>query len=162
MTGTGLPLPDRSRFWSGVLIAAMVVGAVLRLQQIRAQVLIDDEWHAVHQLLRLSPAQMFVDFGHADYSIPLGLLDGLESRWFGLSETMMRVPINLDLCNDPVPCAKVVPMKKPCGLPYEYIDRSAEEKHDRQHYPSIEMASRSFNDASLSTGAPVSRNSFRC
>ena len=69
------------------LTLAVAVGAWLRWYQLRIQVLVDDEWHAVHQLLRLSPAQMFVDFGHADYSIPLGLLYGLEARTIGLSET---------------------------------------------------------------------------
>ena len=93
MTGTGLPHPDRSRFWSGVLIAAMVVGAVLRLQQIRAQVLIDDEWHAVHQLIAHGPAYMFFDFGYADYSIPLGILDWYQAQWWGLSELTLRWPM---------------------------------------------------------------------
>ena len=51
---------------------------VLRLDQIAAQVLIDDEWHAVHQVLRRTPAQMFLDFGFADYSIPLGILAWLR------------------------------------------------------------------------------------
>ena len=82
-----------SRTWTWLFVAAVVLGALLRVDQFAAQVLIDDEWHAVHQLLRLAPAQMFVDFGHADYSIPLGLLDWLESRAFGLSETAMRLPM---------------------------------------------------------------------
>ena len=63
-----------------------MLGAFFRIDQFSGQVLIDDEWHAVHQLLRLSPAQMFVDFGHADYSIPLGLLYGLPAAltaWVG-------------------------------------------------------------------------------
>jgi hypothetical protein len=82
-----------ARAWPWILVAAIALGAFLRIDQFAAQVLIDDEWHAVHQLLRLSPAQMFLDFGHADYSIPLGLLDGLEARVFGLSETAMRIPM---------------------------------------------------------------------
>ena len=81
------------RAWPWLFAFAVVVGATIRLDQFTAQVLIDDEWHAVHQLLRLSPAQMFLEFGHADYSIPLGMLDWLESRWFGLSETAMRWPM---------------------------------------------------------------------
>jgi len=93
VTGTGLPHPDRSRFWSGVLIAAMVVGAVLRLQQIRAQVLIDDEWHAVHQLIAHGPAYMFFDFGYADYSIPLGIFDWYQAQWWGVSELTLRWPM---------------------------------------------------------------------
>ena len=81
------------RAWPWLFALAVVLGATIRLDQFTAQVLIDDEWHAVHQLLRLSPAQMFLEFGHADYSIPLGMLDWLESRWFGLSETAMRWPM---------------------------------------------------------------------
>jgi hypothetical protein len=65
----------------------------LRLDQILSQVLIDDEWHAVHQVLQRTPAAMFVDFGWADYSIPLGILDWYEAHWFGLSEIMLRAPM---------------------------------------------------------------------
>src|SRR4029434_2024568 len=82
-----------ARAWSWVFACAIVLGGFLRVDQFTAQALIDDEWHAVHQLLRLDPAQMLVDFGHADYSIPLGLLDGLEARTIGLSETLMRAPM---------------------------------------------------------------------
>jgi len=92
MTGSAPPAPF-PRAWPWLFVLAVAVGATIRLDQFSAQVLIDDEWHAVHQLLRLSPAQMFVEFGHADYSIPLGILDWFESRWFGLSETAMRWPM---------------------------------------------------------------------
>jgi len=79
--------------WLGLFGTAVLVGAYLRLDQFFDQVLIDDEWHAVHQVLQRSPAQMFLDFGWSDYSIPLGMLDWYESRWFGLSETGMRLPM---------------------------------------------------------------------
>ncbi len=82
-----------ARAWPWLLGVAVALGAWLRLDQFATQVLIDDEWHAVHQLLRLAPSQMWLDFGHADYSIPLGLLYALESRAFGLSETAMRWPM---------------------------------------------------------------------
>ena len=36
---------------------------------------------------------MLVDFGWADYSIPLGILDWYEARWFGLSEIVLRAPM---------------------------------------------------------------------
>ncbi|HET9047089.1 MAG TPA: glycosyltransferase family 39 protein [Casimicrobiaceae bacterium] len=84
----------RTRGYAVVLLCvAILVGAYLRVDQFTLQVLIDDEWHAVHQVLRHTPAQMFVDFGFADYSIPLGILDWYEARWFGLSETGMRIPM---------------------------------------------------------------------
>ena len=90
------PLADRfpyARAWPWLFAGAVALGAFLRLDQFAAQVLIDDEWHAVHELLRLAPAQMFRDFGHADYSIPLGLLDAFVARGFGLTETAMRIPM---------------------------------------------------------------------
>jgi hypothetical protein len=85
--------PANARAWTWLLAAAAALGTFLRIDQFGAQVLIDDEWHAVHQLLRLTPAQMFLDFGHADYSIPLGLLDGLLANLVGLSESAMRTPM---------------------------------------------------------------------
>jgi hypothetical protein len=93
MTDRALPQRDASRVWLGVVGIALVLGAWLRLQQIAQQVLIDDEWHAVHQLLTHSPREMFVDFGYADYSIPLGILDWYQAQWFGLSELTLRWPM---------------------------------------------------------------------
>jgi len=81
------------RGWGCLLWLALVVGVWLRLDQFPAQVLIDDEWHAVHRLQSLSPSRMWLDFGHADYSIPLGLLYALESHARGLTETAMRWPM---------------------------------------------------------------------
>lgn len=75
------------------LLVAGIVGAWLRLDQIGAQVLIDDEWHAVHQVLHRTPQMMLLDFGIADYSIPLGILDWHVAHWWGLSEIAMRGPM---------------------------------------------------------------------
>jgi hypothetical protein len=75
------------------LLAIAAFGAYLRLYQFTQQVLLDDEWHAVHQLLWKTPAQMFLTFGQADYSIPLALFYWFEQRFFGLSETLMRWPM---------------------------------------------------------------------
>ncbi len=57
------------------------------------QVLIDDEWHAVHQFIAHTPREMFVDFGYADYSIPLGILGWFEAQWWGVSELTLRSPM---------------------------------------------------------------------
>ena len=97
-SGERVGSPARSRppaAWLAVLLAAVVVGSFLRLDQFGAQVLIDDEWHAVHQVLQRTPRQMFLDFGTADYSIPLGILDWYLSRGWGLSESAMRLPMLL-------------------------------------------------------------------
>lgn len=85
--------PGLAALWPALFGIAALVGTYLRLNQIVSQVLIDDEWHAVHQVLQRTPASMLVDFGWADYSIPLGILDGYEARWFGLSEILLRGPM---------------------------------------------------------------------
>lgn len=78
------------------LAGIVLAGIAIRLFQYPQQVLLDDEWHAIHQLLRgKSPGELFLSLGHADYSIPLGLLYWLEMRWFGLSEWAMRWPMLL-------------------------------------------------------------------
>ncbi|HFD10913.1 MAG TPA: hypothetical protein ENJ32_00355, partial [Crenotrichaceae bacterium] len=71
------------------------IGLFVRLDQFLLQILIDDEWHAVHQLLHSTPANIATSFGHADYSIPLTLLYWFEAEQFGLSELLMRWPMML-------------------------------------------------------------------
>lgn len=65
----------------------------LRWDQFLDQTLIDDEWHAVHQLIQSIPSKFMLSFGHADYSIPLTLLYWLQAQTFGLSELGMRLPM---------------------------------------------------------------------
>lgn len=77
------------------LTISIAVGIYIRLDQFSVQILIDDEWHAVHQLLNSSPSSIFSSFGHADYSIPLTLLYWFEAKLFGLSELLMRWPMLL-------------------------------------------------------------------
>ena len=79
-------------FWAWLLFVA-VIGSWLRLDQFFAQVLIDDEWHAVHQLLKSTPERIALSYGYADYSIPLTLLYWWQAATFGLSETLMRWPM---------------------------------------------------------------------
>jgi hypothetical protein len=79
--------------WVLVVALAVLTGVWLRLDQFMAQVLIDDEWHVVHQVLQHGPGAMFFDFGYADYSIPLGILAWYEAQVSGLSELMLRMPM---------------------------------------------------------------------
>ena len=87
-----------ARRWSPTLwfvIAATLVfalGAWLRMDQLGSQTLIDDEWHAVHQLVRSSPGQFMLSLGHADYSIPLTLYFWFVAQTVGLTELAMRLP----------------------------------------------------------------------
>ncbi|MEN1727511.1 MAG: hypothetical protein AAGJ52_03635 [Pseudomonadota bacterium] len=76
--------------WLLAWLALFLLGATLRLWQIDAQILIDDEWHAVHRLMQASYPDIFLSFGHADYSIPLTLLFKFLAETIGLSEWRMR------------------------------------------------------------------------
>ncbi len=81
------------RFFVGALLLSLAIGAFLRLDQITAQVLIEDEWHAVHQLIYSSPQRVLSSFGNADYSIPLTLYDWALADWIGLGELGLRLPM---------------------------------------------------------------------
>lgn len=73
-------------------LCAVVVGAALRLHQLHDQVLVDDEWHALHALLAGGPLDVLRSFGTTDHSIPLTLYDMLLERTIGLTELGMRLP----------------------------------------------------------------------
>jgi hypothetical protein len=83
---------SRADVWSALLLVAFVAGAVLRIWQLDIQILIDDEWHAIHKLLRSSPLDIVTHLGYADYSIPLTLYYQQLQRTIGLSEWGMHVP----------------------------------------------------------------------
>ena len=84
-----LSKPQLKLMTIALLIA--VVAVYLRLNQLLDQILIDDEWHAVHALIRLGYSEIFLSFGHADHSIPLTLLFKLMAESIGLSEFRMRL-----------------------------------------------------------------------
>lgn len=72
--------------WALVLAA----GVALRFWQLGDQVLIDDEWHAIHKLMRSGLGEIFLSFGHADHCIPLTLWFRWLAETVGLSEWRMR------------------------------------------------------------------------
>jgi hypothetical protein len=71
----------------------LVAGAWLRYYQLDLQILVEDEWHALHKILRSGFADIYRSFGRSDHSIPLALYD----RWLmvhgGLTEWTMRMPM---------------------------------------------------------------------
>jgi len=78
------------------ILLLLVLGVYLRTSQFRMQVLLDDEWHAVHQLLSgKTPEELFLTLGLADYSVPLGILYYWISHSSGLTEFSMRLPMLL-------------------------------------------------------------------
>ena len=92
MSNSSAATPGDSRFYL-LLLVMVAIGAWLRLNQFTQQVLLDDEWHVIHQLLFKGPKELFLTLGHADFSIPLGLMYWLELKQFGLSELAMRWPM---------------------------------------------------------------------
>ncbi len=81
--------PSRG-FWWLAWSVIFVLGLWLRFWQIDLQILIDDEWHAVHKLMVASYREIFLSFGHADHTIPLTLLFKWLADTIGLSEWRMR------------------------------------------------------------------------
>jgi len=73
--------------WLLAWLALFAVAAWLRLWQIGHQVLIDDEWHAVHKLMHSGYREIFLSFGHADHTIPLTLFFRLLADTVGLSDS---------------------------------------------------------------------------
>lgn len=95
MTSVPTPPPPAGRgriAWGCLGFAALLAGAFLRLQQLRSQVLIDDEWHAVRKLIASDAHGIATHFGYADYCIPLTLF----YRWLYdlglLDEWRMHLP----------------------------------------------------------------------
>ena len=80
--------------WAVALASCwFVAGAWLRYYQLGLQILVEDEWHALHKILRSGFADIYSSFGRSDHSIPLALYD----RWLmlhgGLTEWTMRMPM---------------------------------------------------------------------
>jgi hypothetical protein len=83
---------------AGALVIALAVawlgvGAWLRLSQFGAQIVIEDEWHALHKIVESGARAIFTSFGSNDYSIPLALYD----RWLmardALTEWTLKAPM---------------------------------------------------------------------
>jgi hypothetical protein len=81
----------RARWLSIALI--IVFAFIYRGYQLIDQVLVDDEWHAAHQVMLSTPTQIATSFGLADYSIPLTLYYKAIASTMGLSELAMRAPL---------------------------------------------------------------------
>ncbi len=73
-------------------LAVLAVALWLRLWHVHAQFLFDDEWHALHKLMRAGYWDIFSNFGGADHSIPLTLLYKSLAGISGLNELVMRIP----------------------------------------------------------------------
>jgi hypothetical protein len=84
----------RGTRWSWMAFAALAiaVGVFLRVWQLGTQILLDDEWHAIHKLIASDYRDIATHFGLADYCIPLTLLYKFFAVHGGLTEWKMRMP----------------------------------------------------------------------
>ncbi len=78
--------------WNLLLVVAFITGVALRAWQIDIQILLEDEWHAIHKLLSAAPLDILTHLGAADYSIPLTLYYQWLERHAGLTEWGMHAP----------------------------------------------------------------------
>ena len=90
-TTTTTRLRERLCFLVAVAIAT-ALAIVLRTYGITQQVVLDDEWHAIHKLMTSSFSNIYRSFGAADHSIPLTLLYKAMAQTIGLAEGRLRVP----------------------------------------------------------------------
>ena len=90
-------IADRSVASGWLVLGALGIGGgvYLRATQLSIQILLDDEWHAIHKLLHADAAGIATSFGVADYSIPLTLYYRFLALHGGLSEWQMHVPMLL-------------------------------------------------------------------
>jgi hypothetical protein len=81
--------------WTLLALAALATGIVLRLWQLRSQMLVDDEWHSVRMLVHADMATIATHFGIADYCIPLTLFYRWLYQHAALDEWWMHLPLLL-------------------------------------------------------------------
>jgi hypothetical protein len=81
--------------WFLVALIGIAAGAYLRMTQLPIQILLDDEWHAIHQLFHADARGILTSFGLADYSIPLTLYYRFLAFHGGLTEWQMHLPLML-------------------------------------------------------------------
>ena len=81
-----------NRFVAIGTLFATALAAWLRLHGLGGQVVVDDEWHAIHKLMSADVAGILTSFGVADHSIPLTLLYKAMAATIGLDEIDMRLP----------------------------------------------------------------------
>jgi hypothetical protein len=72
---------------------AFAVGVFLRAWQLGAQILTDDEWHAIQKLLTADYGDIATHFGYADYCIPFTVFFKFLAQHDSLTEWSMRGPV---------------------------------------------------------------------
>ncbi|HSR54201.1 MAG TPA: hypothetical protein VLV83_25510 [Acidobacteriota bacterium] len=76
-----------------LLLAALAFGTWVRLHQLHLQIPADDEFHALHSVVRNNILQIAADFGDADRCIPLTLFYEIAAETVGLGDFLFRLPV---------------------------------------------------------------------
>ncbi|HET9762364.1 MAG TPA: hypothetical protein VFR50_02560 [Casimicrobiaceae bacterium] len=87
------PIHSSSWPWTFLVALAIAAGAWLRWYQLPIQVLVDDEWHALHKVIQSDAYGIATSFGFADHSIPLTLYYRFLALHGGLTEWVMHLPL---------------------------------------------------------------------
>ena len=85
--------PGSEFAWLALGACALAAGIWLRFRGLGGQIVIDDEWHALHKVMRADMVDILTHLDYADYSIPLTVY----FRWLydtvGITEWGMRAPM---------------------------------------------------------------------
>jgi hypothetical protein len=79
--------------WTALWVAAVAAALALRLQQLGRQIPIDDEWHALHKVMRADVGAILTTLDYADFSIPVALYFRALQSTLGIDEWAMRAPM---------------------------------------------------------------------
>ncbi|MCC6193881.1 MAG: hypothetical protein IT518_05370 [Burkholderiales bacterium] len=86
------------RAWIMLAALAFAAGCFLRLWGLSEQVVVDDEWHVLHKVLRSPMLDIVSQLDYADFSIPIAVY----LRWLadhgGISEWGLRLPMVIAGC----------------------------------------------------------------
>jgi hypothetical protein len=83
----------RDRVWMALALCAFAAGLYLRAHGLASQIIIDDEWHALHKLMRADMLDIVTHLDYADYSIPLTVYFRWLQDFGGLTEWGMHLPV---------------------------------------------------------------------
>ncbi len=80
--------------YAALLACAVVIGALLRLYILPSQILLDDEWHGLNQVIDASLSDVLTTFDAKDNtSLPLNLYHWTLLHTVGWSELTIRLPV---------------------------------------------------------------------
>jgi hypothetical protein len=85
----------RAIAWSALFLLAVGIAAGFRAYALGSQIVIDDEWHALHKVMRSGLAGIVTHLDYADFSIPVALYYSALQNTVGITEWGMRAPMVL-------------------------------------------------------------------